>query len=138
MDMSIHTGRYGMAAQRAAELARKGWDPTDAWQSVVTSIFSDSRAYQMKGCPKSAFLGLAEAGQIDGVPAGKYTASTENKRYAIDALRLLLRDSTLASRPEELWRLAVKNASIKHNEQMNVVIALWQIKAFICQRQAVS
>lgn len=133
--MNIQTGRYGMAAQRAAELARKGWDPIDAWQSVVTSIFPESRAYQMKACPKSTFLGLAEAGHIIGVPAGKYTTSTENKRYAIDALRLLQRDGMLVNRPDELWRLVVKNASIKHNEQMNVVIALWQVKGFACQKQ---
>lgn len=136
--MQIQTGRYGIAAQRAAELARKGWDPIDAWQSVVTSIFPDSRAYQMKGCPKSAFLGLAEAGHIAGVSPGKYTTSTENKRYAIDALRLLQRDGALASRPDELWRLVTKGASIKHNEQMNVVIALWQVKSFVCQKQPVT
>lgn len=132
--MNIRTDRYGMVAQRAADLARKGWDPIDAWQSVARAIFPNSRANQIKGCPKSAFLGLAEAGHIDGVPAGKYTTSTDNKRYAIEALRLLKRDSTLASRPDELWRLVVKNASIKQNEQMSVVIALWQAKCFVCQK----
>lgn len=132
--MDVQLSRYGMAAQRAADLARKGWDPIDAWKSVVTSIFPDSRAYQMKGCPKSAFLGLAEAGYIAGVPPGKYTTSTENKRYAIDALRLLQRDGGLANQPDELWHRVTRGASIKHNEQMNVVIALWQAKSFICQK----
>jgi hypothetical protein len=132
--MVIQTNKYGVVAQRAAELARNGWNPVDAWQSIAASIFPDSRTSQKKGCPKSAFLGLAEGGHIDGIPAGKYTTSTENKRYAIDALHHLQRDGTLASRPNDLWRQVVKGASIKHNGQMNVVLALWQVKDFICQK----
>jgi len=133
--MSTYADRYGTVAQRAAELVRKGWDPVDAWQSVVTSIFPDSRASQTKGCPKSSFLGLAEGGHIAGVHPGKYTTSVENKRYALEALRLLQQDGALVRRPDELWKRAVKGISIKHNGQMNVVIALWQAKAFVCQRQ---
>jgi hypothetical protein len=136
--MNIRFGKFGEAAQRAAELSRKGWDPIDAWESVVRTIFPDSPAYQKKGCPKSAFLGLAEAGHIAGVAPGKYTSSTENKRYAIEALRLLQRERDLAGKPEELWRRAARSATIKHNEQMDVVIGLWEARSFLCQQKSVT
>lgn len=132
--MLVSTDKYGIVAQRAADLARKGWDPVDAWQSVALSVFPDSRASQHKGCPKSTFLGLAEAGHLAGVPAGKYTASVENKRYAIEALRALQRDDSLAMQPNALWRHVVKGADIQHNGQMNVVTALWQSNSFVCQQ----
>ena len=34
---------------------------------------------------RGAFLGLCEEGLVKGIPAGKYSASKDNKQYAVRA-----------------------------------------------------
>ena len=136
MDTAYQPTKFGLAAVKATELAIRGVEPADAWRSAALVIFPDSRDSQEKGCPKSAFLGLAEAGQIAGIPSGKYTTSIDNKRYALDALRLLQANSTFAKNPDELWRRVLKGDRKKHNDQMYVVIALWNSRKFVCQSKS--
>lgn len=131
--MTINNGlnKYGVTAVTAAALAvSKGLHPLDAWKAAAVSVFPDSIDSRVKGCPKSAFLGLAEAGLLTDIPPGKYTSSTDNKRYALDALGLLILDARLADQPMELWRRVLKGQAKKHNSQMNVVIALWKAGRF--------
>ncbi|MGB7478694.1 MAG: hypothetical protein WA924_00045 [Burkholderiaceae bacterium] len=130
-----HT-KYGITALKATALSLRGVEPPDAWRSAAISVFPDSLENQNKGCPKATFLGLAEAGYIVGIQPGKYTNSVDNKRYAIEALRLLQTKPALASTPDELWRRASHGGSKKHNEQMHVVISLWNDRKFVCQQKA--
>jgi hypothetical protein len=117
-------GKYGRAAIRAAELWRLGiaQSPQEAWDLAVVEVFPTPSS-QDKACPKGAFLGLCEAGLVDGIDAGSYTSSQDNKRYAIDAVGKLRTTPSLANDAGELWR---KVAGEKRpNSQMDVVIALW-------------
>jgi hypothetical protein len=126
--------KYGMVALRALELsigARSNL--ADAWKVAAKEIYSESQDSQIKSCPKSTFLGLAEEGLLAGVPPGRYTTSVENKRYALEALQLLRQNERLAADPKELWRRVIKESTKRYNYQMHVVAALWTGKKFVHQ-----
>ena len=123
-------GKYGKAAIEATELIRCGNHPRDAWYTACEEQFSEwQQAAIRKGCPSGAYLGLCEEGEINGVPAGNYTSSRLNKRYALEAVKLLRSSPSLASDKAELWRKVQKKTEIEktisHNYQLDVVLALW-------------
>ena len=76
--MKKTTSKYGIIAVEAACAASNGVHPEMAWKASAAKIFPNSPASEHKGCPKSAFLGLAELGEIAGVKS----KSIDNKRYA--------------------------------------------------------
>ena len=121
-------GKYGDAAIKANRtlLAGLANSPSEAWSYAVGEIFPQSASSQRKGCPRTAYLGLCEEGLIDGVPPGKYTRSSKNKSYAIDAVKLLKQEPALANDQELLWSKVIKCEKRKPNNQMDVVIALWK------------
>ena len=91
-------------------------------------MFPNQGPRRDKGCPRNAFLGLAEDGLIVGVPSGQYTRSELNKRYATRAVSRLRRNPHLANAPRELWRRVMseeRDRNKAHNHQMDVVTALW-------------
>nr|WP_211327928.1 hypothetical protein [Kushneria sinocarnis] len=106
-------------------MAQSGVDPVNAWQRAAENEFVDRVAAIKKGCPKSAFLGLAEEGHIQGIPSGSYTTSKRNKRYALELFRLLKGDHGLVDDRRTLWVRACGPEHKAHNGQMDVVIALW-------------
>ena len=118
--------KYARIACLATEQARNGNDPVRAWYAAAERIYPEECPARNKSCPRCAFLGLAEEGLIDGVPSGSYTRSSDNKRYAIEALRLLWSDPTLCDDSDELWRRVMDGMKKKHNDQMDVVTALWK------------
>jgi len=97
--------------------------PVEAWEQSALQVFPNSESSRQKGCPKSIFLGLCEEGLIKGSIVGSYTRSKLNKDYALQAVRLLQDNPSLADTPNALWDLIVQNKS--SNSQMNVVTALW-------------
>ena len=100
-------------------------EPEEAWnQAARETLFSPST--QKKGCPKDAFLGLCEAGLIKGIPAGSYTGSKDNKKYAIHGARTLEKNPRLASNKSALWREITQGEDKTHNQQMDVVVELWK------------
>ena len=120
--------KYGEVARLAAEDARNGAAPRQAWQDAAQTKFPNQSAGRDKGCPRDAFLGLAEDGLIVGVPSGQYTKSKLNKRYATRAVGLLRQKPDLANTPRELWCLVMsteRDINKTHNHQMDVVTALW-------------
>jgi hypothetical protein len=121
-------GKYGDAAIKATRFMLTGQrnSPLEAWSFAVIRIFPESISSQQKGCPKTTYLSLCEEGLIKGVPPGKYTRSSRNKRYAIDAVRLLKQEPALAGDQDLLWSKVVKGERRKPNNQMDVVIALWE------------
>jgi hypothetical protein len=120
-------GKYGEAAIHAASLVAKGKaaSPIDAWKQAMAQIFRDSESSQNKGCPRATFLGLCENGLVVAVPAGKYTRSADNKRYAVEAVRQLTVNPDLVQDHKKLWYL-VAGGTKKENSQMDVVTALWR------------
>jgi hypothetical protein len=63
---------------------------------------------------------------VVGIPVGTYIGSSLNADYAIEAAKLLQSDGSHADSATGLWRLIVSPPSKKHNQQMDVVLALWR------------
>ncbi|SHH41964.1 DUF6979 family protein [Tepidibacter thalassicus] len=119
--------KYEKCAIKAINLIKSGKinNPRNAWERASSEIFGKGTTGQLKGCPKSAFLGLCEEGIIKGISHGKYTKSKKNKNYAIKAIKILLKEPYLKNNKKELWNRVIENNKISHNYQMDVVIALW-------------
>jgi len=63
-------------------------------------------ASQKKACPRGAHLRLCEKGLVGGVPAGRYTAASENKGTRVEGVRLLIRIPVQARGCNSGWLLA--------------------------------
>ncbi|MCY4394730.1 MAG: hypothetical protein OXC10_06310 [Rhodospirillaceae bacterium] len=118
--------KYGNVAILAAKRARSGQEPASAWKQSAEEIFRGKPESQKKGCPRNAFLGLAEEGLIRGVASGKYTNSKDNKRYALEGLKFLNKCPEAAEYPKMMWDKIMDGKIKSHNEQMFVVAALWK------------
>jgi hypothetical protein len=117
--------RYGEAALMAArQKASTDADPLARWKSAMESVYPTSPMARNKGCPRGAFLGLCEEGLVKGIPAGRYTASRDNKAYAVRAVTLLAEGRQNWS-TSSLWRAVTDDPDKTHNSQMDVVLALW-------------
>lgn len=79
----------------------------------------------LTGCPKVAFIGLCSEGMIKGIPASTYgfKRETKNKRYAVDAAKLLLSGHDLDV--SSIWE-KVTDKKIVHHGQIDIVISLHQ------------
>lgn len=118
--------KYGDVALQAVRLAGTGISPGEAWNLATAAMFPDQHAARVKGCPRSAFLGLCEEGYVEGIEAGKYTTSVSNKKYAIDLLKLLYEKPQLADlSSKQLWEIVVQGVPKRHNQQVDVVFTLW-------------
>lgn len=129
----LHTtqNKYGQVSLEAIELYKTGTPLPEAWHLAAIKIFSQKQQASIeKGCPKSAFLGLASAGKIKGIPKGNYTKSEDNKNYALTALEIITNNPLLASDAKLLWKIVMNGVEKSHNQQMNVVITLWNAKKF--------
>lgn len=90
----------------------------------MEKLYPTSPAARKKSCPRGAFLGLCEEGLVQGIPAGAYKASREDKAYAVRAVTLLTEGTDQRS-VSALWRAVTNGVEKTHNSQMNVVLALW-------------
>jgi len=97
----------------------------DAWVKVCEKVFPNSPSSIKKSCPKDTFLGLCEEGLVKNIPQGNYTKSIKNKKYAINAVKILKENPSYSNNKNTLWKkVAGKNKT--HNSQMDVVIALYK------------
>ncbi len=99
-------------------------DPVTSWNLESSIIFGERTSSYNKGCPKSTFLGLCEAGFVRGIPKGVYTNSILNKEYALKAIECLKHNNNDIS-PTKLWS-AIGMTSKSHNQQMNVILELFK------------
>ena len=107
--------------------------PMTAWNNFTEEVFGKGSSGANKSCPRSAYLGLCEDGLVAGVPKGNYTREQKgkklNKLYAVQAVRMLCTNPFLENdSPDELWNEvmeALGNVPKNHDNQMNVVLALW-------------
>jgi hypothetical protein len=99
--------------------------PVDRWASAIVQLYPNSPTAQRKGSPRGAFLGLCEEGLVKGVPPGHYSATKQNKEYAVRAVALL-EDKTQHWSTSTLWRAVTNNTEKLHASQMDVVMALWK------------
>ena len=125
--------RYGEAALMAArQQTSTNISPVFLWESAMESLYPTSVAARKKGCPRGAFLGLCEEGLVKGIPAGDYTASKENKAYAVRAAALLAEGKQSWS-TSTLWQTVTDDLGKTHNSQMDVVLALWKNGLIVCK-----
>ncbi|ETT77494.1 hypothetical protein C173_03224 [Paenibacillus sp. FSL R7-277] len=127
--------KYAQSAIRAVGLCNEfNISPIDAWNQATIEIFGANSSSQRKDCPRNAFLGLCEEGLVRGVPSGTYITrpNNKNKAYAVEAVKLLKVNPELASDRSVLWKELIKGDK-KHNEQMHVVIALWESKLIMVE-----
>ena len=123
MKENLPMNKYGCVAILAVKRAQNGENPVQAWKESAEKVFPSQPASRDKGCPKCAFLGLAENDLILGVPPGNYTTSSLNKKYAVEAVKLLRTSPRLTE--GELWSRVTHNQPKEPNQQMDVVLALW-------------
>jgi hypothetical protein len=119
-------GKYGDTAIMATKMFLEGRaaSPIQAWDSAVRKIFPNRKSSQEKGCPRAAFLGLCENGEINNIPEGSYCQSILNKKYAVDAVRLLRKNHVCSKNENSLWN-AVAGRDKKSNHQIDIVLSLW-------------
>ncbi len=120
--------QYGSAAVKAREYCMTGdmLSPRDAWEKAV-SEFTTSEKSRKKGCPRCAFLGLCQEGEVSGISKGNYTTSVKNKGYALKALSLLRDDSSLSDDKTALWQRVKNELHLKRADEgiTDVVVSLW-------------
>jgi hypothetical protein len=123
-------GKYGQAALYTVELmtSNKMNELVDAWNKATIEIFGEGRASQKKGCPRSAFIGLCDAGLVKGVKEGTYSkkSDSKNKYYAISAVNLIKEDPSLADDINLLWSKVICGEEKVQNSQMDIVVSLWK------------
>ncbi|WP_419887609.1 DUF6979 family protein [Neobacillus niacini] len=127
-------GKYGQSAIEAVSLLSTNplVTPREAWNQATTDIFGKGTSSQLKGCPRSTFLGLFEEGCIKGVAAGNYhLKSTKNKEYGIRAVALIKKDPSLVHDVNQLWDKVVGGEVKAHNSQMDIVVTLWNNRLLV-------
>jgi len=62
---------------------------------------------------------------VKGIPAGHYTASKDNKAYAVRAAALQTEGKQNWS-TSALWQAVTNDPEKTHNSQMDIVLALWK------------
>jgi hypothetical protein len=110
-------------------------DPRQEWRNIANSLIS-SQSSIVKCCPRNAFLGLCENGLVSGIPPGQYTKSQSNKNYAVEAVKLLKNNSGYSAlSSKKLWEIVMLSLGLavtkRHNNQMDVVLALWNANYII-------
>jgi hypothetical protein len=99
--------------------------PRTAWDAAANRLLA-TESLREKNCPRATLLSLCQEGWIVGIPAGNYTRARENREHALEAVRQLVFDRTLAARgPEYFWDLVLAGADTVYNDQMHVVLRLW-------------
>jgi hypothetical protein len=98
----------------------------------MEKLYPTSPAARRKSCPRGAFLGLCEEGLVKGIPRGQYTASKEDKAYAVRAAALLAEGTQSWSR-STLWQAVTDDPHKAHDSQLDVVLALWKNGMIVCK-----
>ena len=129
--------QFGEVACLAVEMMQEGKeaDPEKAWKKAAEKIIPSAES-QKKGCPRYAFLGLAEEGYIKRIPCGSYINSDDekNKKYALAGVILLrgypnhrINKARMWRSIQSMWRLMRDDSIAKHhNNQLDVVVALYE------------
>ena len=133
------SSKYGEAAIKATKFYRMDGETTSprcAWEKAVKEVFPNRKTSQSKSCPRDAYVGLCQEGLVRDIPARDYTASIKSKSYAICAVDILKLKPHLTQNTGVLWREVLKRQAEDlektHNQQMDVVVALWLNDGFTC------
>ena len=119
--------QYGRVAVEATRLliADTTLTAAAAWDAAASRI-TTSQASRDKGCPRGAFLGLCEAGLLQGVCPSGGDGGGLNGQYAVRAAKALRINPGLQYDRMELWHQSCLDRRKAHNGQMDVVVGLSQ------------
>ncbi len=115
---------YKEVAIAAAKYLEQGINPKDSWHKASCEIFGEGSSSQLKGCPKNTFLGLCYLNAIKGYTHNEEFKLTKNAEYAIKAVELIKEENI--SNPKELWARVMGDEQKAYNQQMHVVLALFE------------
>ncbi|WP_041597122.1 DUF6979 family protein [Granulicella tundricola] len=119
--------RYGEAALMAVRMETYGKNPSplERWDDAVKKLYPTTPAGQKKGGPRTAFLGLCEAGLVKGIHGDAFASQhNRNKTYAVEAVKLL--QAGTHKSVTQLWAAVTEGDEVAHAAQMDVVLALWK------------
>jgi len=121
-------GQYGQAAILAVNIYRnsQGLSPAQAWDQALQNLgISD------KPCPRTAFWGLAENGNIQGIPPGNYlTRNTSSNKFNAIAVRNLIFNTQppqIPNLPKKMvWSQITRQNNTSDQGVLDVVYTLFQ------------
>jgi hypothetical protein len=117
--------KYAQTARAAAQFATNNrMSPEAAWNKAAEQVFPTQLASRVKGCPRQAFIALANAYFVKRSAAPKRASKSTSGVYALEATEALRKNPELVNSKADLWA-RTSGGSKKHNSQMDVVIALW-------------
>lgn len=113
--------------------AAAGAAPQEAWTAALGAEYSGRQLQNQlrHTCPKWAFSGLCQDGELVGVAAGSAPMAVEREsaRYAREVLTVLRREPALAADKPELKRRVFgqrgEDGYRTPNDEVEVVLALW-------------
>ena len=117
--------KYGAAAVMAATRFSEVLTARDRWDKAAELIFPGQLESQKKSCPRSTFSGLCDEGLVKGIAATSQASAGKNKVYALKAVELL-RNGHPPHDHVGLWRAVLSGEKRAYNQQMHVVVALWE------------
>lgn len=122
--------KYNEIALDAVRHIKAGADPRDAWAQSAADVYPNLPSARDKGCPRSTFLGLIDAGVLVGIPAAPEPSKSINARYGLEAIVALQIEPGLAKHPSQLWE-RTSGAPKQQNGQLEVVLALWNARLIV-------
>ena len=126
--------KIGRIAVEAYKRATAGQAPPEAWREALSAVYSDRQLEnQLKHtCPKWAFSGLCQEGELRGIAAGSSPPATDRQsaKFAREALNVLRREPELAEDKAALKRrvfgMRGEEGFRTPNGEVEVVLALWE------------
>ncbi|MFK7601250.1 DUF6979 family protein [Deinococcus sp. SM5_A1] len=128
--MTMYSDMTGLALEQRTS-------PQQAWENAVQTLAAQgtgTASSRGKGCPKAAFVGLAEHGYIRGCTASSDRPLRENARHALCAYHLYLADPSLLNRKPIWWQAVAAERGISRKGQngvLDVMASLIQHDAFL-------
>ncbi|WP_019584713.1 DUF6979 family protein [Deinococcus apachensis] len=133
------TSIYERITRAALAHPHFGVNAAEAWEQACQAL-PGAPSTRRKGCPRSAFVSLAEHGYIRGhTPGPVRRPLTENASYCLVGAALLAEQPELARSKARLWEAIQKRGGItrhNHNGVLDVLLALHQQGALVIQSPA--
>ncbi|PYE55303.1 DUF6979 family protein [Deinococcus yavapaiensis] len=113
---------------KAVQYLQQGWEPAQAWSKAADDV-ECAPSVRSKGCPRSAFVGLAQAGYIRGYQPQRVAASlSQNASYCVTGARILADKPALGNNRFQLWNAIREQEGVDRQSQNGVVDVLLALR----------
>ena len=116
--------QYTKVAREAYDsIVDKGIGFEEAWNTAAGK-FITSPSGRIKGCPKAAFIGLCESGDLRGI-VGTRQSNSKNYKYAKFASKEWKKDNGVSKK--EMWNRVQRKFAVtaSHQGQLDVIIGIY-------------